>query len=935
MRSIFMLSCLVWVNVVCQAQEQPPIQIYSSNDYGGENQNWSFAQTKNKYMYVANNEGLLEFNGANWNLYPSPNSTIIRCVKFLGNLIYTGSYREFGYWEKNDLGILVYQSLSQKFDVKFYEDEEIWNIHHIEDWILFQSLNRIFIYNIKNESISSINSEGGVYKMFKTSNNIFFQDTYANLFEIRNQKPVLIIDSQVLENNLLVNIFDVDEKLLMLTETDGFFFYDGKSIKKWNIPADKELDKLKIYSTTILKDGAYLLGSISNGIIIISQKGDLIYKCNQDTGLSNNTVLAVFEDMDQNLWLGLENGINTINLSSPFKIYGNVNKNIGAVNVSTVYDDNLYLGTNQGLYFKPLNSEVEFSLVQGTEGAVWNLIVLNGVLFCGHDLGTYIVTQNTARQIFNIRGTWNIKLIPDSSNLYLQGNYSGLYVIEEVDGSYKVRNKINGFNISSRFYEILNDSTILVSHEYKGVYKVILDDYWRQATQVVKEESLKKGEKTSLVRYNGDIIYAHNTGIYKYDTKKNRFIRDSIYSQLFEKEDYTSGVLSYIKETNTLWMASSRHLSYLEATNFSDKSKVKKVPLPKYTRQDVSGFENVSYLQGNTYLYGTSDGYLTMDLDKLNKNSFKIDITAVRNNNSKNLDSLKPLDLKEHLEFENYENNFQFTYTTPEFNKYLVPEYQYKLEGIYNNWSSWTTQSTQLFENLPSGAYKFIVRARIGDDISENTEQYSFKIKRPWYTSNSAIAVYAVLFVVFSLMMHHIYKRYYKNQQRKVLISKEKELRSKELENQQQIMRFKNEKLRQDIDNKNRELGISTMSLIKKNEFLNTIKKELQSVENVRNLRNVIKIIDRNLNDKDDWHIFEEAFNNADKDFLKKIKSLHPELTSNDLRLCAYLRLNLSSKEIAPLLNISTRSVEVKRYRLRKKLNLEHEDSLTDYILEI
>ncbi|WNH08675.1 helix-turn-helix transcriptional regulator [Thalassobellus suaedae] len=163
-----------------------------------------------------------------------------------------------------------------------------------------------------------------------------------------------------------------------------------------------------------------------------------------------------------------------------------------------------------------------------------------------------------------------------------------------------------------------------------------------------------------------------------------------------------------------------------------------------------------------------------------------------------------------------------------------------------------------------------------------------------------------------------------------------RDLELKELENKQQLMRFNNDNLRQDIENKNRELGISTMSLIKKNEFLNSIKKELKNADDTKNaIKHVIKIIDKNLNNTDDWHLFEEAFNNADKDFLKIIKAEHPSLTSNDLRLCAYLRLNLSSKEIAPLLNISSRSVEVKRYRLRKKMNLPHESSLTDYILEI
>ncbi|MFT6838429.1 MAG: AraC family chitin signaling transcriptional activator, partial [Sediminicola sp.] len=133
-------------------------------------------------------------------------------------------------------------------------------------------------------------------------------------------------------------------------------------------------------------------------------------------------------------------------------------------------------------------------------------------------------------------------------------------------------------------------------------------------------------------------------------------------------------------------------------------------------------------------------------------------------------------------------------------------------------------------------------------------------------------------------------------------------------------------------ESKNRELAVSTMSIIKKNEFLNAIKDQLKEGESNSKIKAVIKTIDLNINNEDDWKFFEDAFNNADKDFLRKIKAVHPDLTSNDLRLCAYLRLNLSSKEIAPLLNISVRSVEVKRYRLRKKIDLPHENSLTDYI---
>ena len=149
-----------------------------------------------------------------------------------------------------------------------------------------------------------------------------------------------------------------------------------------------------------------------------------------------------------------------------------------------------------------------------------------------------------------------------------------------------------------------------------------------------------------------------------------------------------------------------------------------------------------------------------------------------------------------------------------------------------------------------------------------------------------------------------------------------------------EIIRLQKEHLEKDMAEKNGQLAASTMSLIKKNEFLSNLKEELKEAEGPK-VKGVIKTIDKELKEEDNWEMFKEAFRNADKEFFDKIREQHPELTSNDLRLCAYLRLNLSSKEIAPLINISVKSVEIKRYRLRKKMNLPREVNLTDYIMDL
>jgi DNA-binding CsgD family transcriptional regulator len=126
------------------------------------------------------------------------------------------------------------------------------------------------------------------------------------------------------------------------------------------------------------------------------------------------------------------------------------------------------------------------------------------------------------------------------------------------------------------------------------------------------------------------------------------------------------------------------------------------------------------------------------------------------------------------------------------------------------------------------------------------------------------------------------------------------------------------------------------MSIIKKNEILNRVRKQIQDrFEETESVQSIIQVIDESLNQEDDWELFKEAFTHSDREFLNTLKIAHPELSPNDIRLCAYLRLNLTSKEIAPLFNISPRSVEIKRYRLRKKMGLERDKNLVNYLLTL
>ncbi len=924
---VFLISCSTF------GQELPPIAHYDTDDYKAENQNWAISQAPNKFIYVANNKGLLEFNGAKWQLYPSPNETIIRSVQVVENKIYTGCYMEFGYWSHDRFDKLIYTSLSENIFDDLVTDEQFWNIIAIGDWILFQSFNSIYIYNTLDQSFKTIKSSTTLTKMVEVEGVVYFQKLNQGIYKIENGDEQLLSDDTRLAKSYLVNIFEKEQQLLIQTQDEGFFKLDATGVSKWEILANDLLLKTSVYSSIKLTDQSFALGTISDGIIFLTETGAIDYTINQSKGLSNNTVLSLFEDLDHNIWLGLDNGIDCLNTNSPFRIFQDDNGMLGTIYAAVIHQGLLYLGTNQGLFYRSYGSNDRFKFVEGTQGQVWSLFSDVDTLLICHNFGTFVLTSGELKKIGINQGTWGIKPIPNYSNLFVQGNYNGLSVIENDNGKWKFRNNIGGFDISSKYFAFLNDSLIFVNHEYKGVYKLTVDETFSKILKVEKDSTVGKGLNSSLLTFGDDVMYAYKPGVFRYDMPMGSFQRDSTLSQLFSEKDYLSGKLIADDSQKRLWAFTESDIAFASQGQLSSVPKITRIPFPNTVRKMMTGYENILNLGGERYLLGTAEGYIILDVDKVDKTDYKISINSIKSFSIAS--NGKSLDKNLQLEIENSNNNIEFTYSVPAYKKFIKAQYQYRLEGIYNQWSPWSTKSTTLFENLPHGDYTFNARAKVGNVISENVASYIFQIKKPWYATNMFIGLALLAVLLFSLFMHNFYKIYYKRQKLKLILANKRDADLKELETEQQLMQLKNEKLQQDIENKNRELAISTMSLIKKNEFLNSIKEELKVSDTQKGLKSVVKIIDKNINNTDDWKFFQEAFNNADKDFLKKVKSIHPKLTPNDLKLCAYLRLNLTSKEIAPLLNISSRSVEVKRYRLRKKMNLPHEASLTNYILEI
>lgn len=934
-RFILLIGLLIFGNCLVQGQELPPIVNYTAEVYGANNQNWMLSQGPDNEIYAANNDGLLRFNGSRWSVFPTPNQSVMRSVNAIGDRIYTGFYMDFGYWLNDKKGGLAYTSLMEQRGIKPIEDEQFWQIFTFDKWLVAQSLQRLIMMDLASDNTVIVTADRMLSKAFVVNGQLYFHDLGQGLYTVKNGQKQLVNQSELVLNGRLVGAVSLSGQTVFIHETRGLFVLDEQNFIPWSESLNQTLSQYELYSATATKSGRIVLGTIADGLIALNGSNDGIdFHFTRSNGIENNTVLSLFEDTQSNIWAGLDNGIACINAASNIRPYVEQNGLLGTTYASALYQGRLYLGTNQGLFVKPVDQKVPFEKVPGTAGQVWSLAQIGNTLFCGHNAGTFVIDQGRAEKISDIQGAWDFKPLNNYPDHVIQGNYDGLYLLKQIkDRQWTLLRKIEGFDYSAKHFEITPNNAVVVSHEYKGVFMLILDEALENVVSSTLIPELKKGLHSDLEYYQGAIYYASEHGVYRKDHQSPEFVEVPALSALFKDHHYTTGRM-IADNYGRLWFFTDQNLVGVSTDPIDGSYQFNYLSLPRDLRQDLPGHENLTHTSAQDMIYGNAQGYLRIhaassSVPNIGTQIDQIIATDAQNNN-------RTLSLNTPAELSYDFNNLSFKFHFPEYGKYNHILYSYRISPYYNQWSEWSEQSHFDINNLPANAYSFEVRTMYNGSILEKPLIYKFTISSPWYSSTLAIMIYIILGTGIIIGLNLSYRSYYKRQRDRMLKAKTADLELRDLAAQKEIMALKNQQLQQDIEARNRELAISTMSMINKNTTLNKLKSELvKSKEEAQAIAPALSIIDNALKNDEDWEFFEQAFNHADKKFFKRIKEKHPSLTPNDLRLCVYLRLNLSSKEIAPLLNISARSVEIKRYRLRKKLDLERDVNLSEYVINL
>lgn len=938
-KKLLSLLFYLFLSLGLYSQEGTPNFInINKNEYGASGQNWVVATKSNGYVYVGNSKGLLEFKGSYWKLYELRKGEPVYSLLIHDNKIFVGSYEEFGYFETDKYGSLQYRSLSSNIKLN---NEKIDNIITINDKIFFGSSNSWFKYENGRTSICPL------LENYKFLNKI--QDTYylhsplKDISILHNEILEVLIPNELIKKEKIVSILPWNTDFLLPTLDDGIYIYDGEKFLSWNSEINSIIKNKIINKAIQLDSTSYVLGTNNNGLYAFNKEGKIIWNISTSDDLQNNTIHDLNSDNNNNIWVALDNGISYIENQSDVRYIRPHKENIGTVFSALFYEDYLYLATNQGLFYSlTTDNNFFFRLIPGLAGQTNELKIFDNQIICSHSQGTYRIQGEKAILLSNIKDATIIqKTIIHQEEVLVQAANRSLNIYKKnLSGEWVFSHFIADFLYPIKSMEIDAQGNIWVAHYYKGLFRINLN---QSLSETEKEEHYLLPNPSShtinLFKIKGRIVFGNNSSYYTYDDLSNIIIPfPSLTEKLKEIPDIHKAIGV---DDNSYWCISQKgflKIFYTETEAYIERF----IPfsffyndLPDYNQNVIWSKNKIIFCLNNKIAFIENKE----EREKKDRFSPTIEITSIKAFSGQDTLSLELKPQKTEI-LKNDFNTFVFKIGSADILRHPLL-FKYKLEGLEKNFSPAISSPIKEYNRLRWGKYNFHVVAcdALGNELTQTS--YEFEIGPPSYASYKAILLYVIIIGFLGLFIFYLIRRIVRKSNYKVTKEQEK-LRQKENEHREkEIIQLKNEKLQSELYFKSKEMANSTFMLINKNNILIEVKNELNLQKEELGIRypdkyysRVMKIIDSGINLEDNWSVFQANFDRIHENFFRNLKSTYPELTSNDLKICALLRMNLSTKDISNFLGNTIRGVDSARYRLRKKLNIDSDTDIVEFLIQ-
>ncbi|MFZ0597854.1 MAG: histidine kinase, partial [Flavobacterium sp.] len=520
----------------------------------------------------------------------------------------------------------------------------------------------------------------------------------------------------ILKNTVVHAIEKYQNKTYIFTQKKGIFIVEKNGLTPWKNPLNETLKDATINVAKFIKNNKLAIGTGNRGLFIYDFTTNTYKNIDRNNVLMNNSILSIGSDKENDLWLGLDNGIAHVEVNSPISFFYDNSGLLGSVYSVATTNKGYLIASNHGVF--EFDSG-KFHMMPNTQGQAWNITKIGNKYIIGHNDGTFCYENGALSKINNINGGWNLsKSI--INNTYFQSTYSGILVYDNIS-QLTQNKKIQDLSKPIKYVAQNKKNEIWAADNYRGLYRVLYDDNFKtkKVENITQQSKIKNDFGVKIFEFRNEILFLINNSWYTYNSITNKLQENELFNLNFKNisdvvnidEDHfmvlQNGILYHIQANGNKFVWNIIQEKYYKGTLINDNLRIFKTE--------------------NHYLLNLDDGFISLQLKYENKQNSDVKIEAF---NSENL----------------VENQSKIKYNT-ELKINVIsgiygaskPNLFYKLDK--NSDFIQISNGLIVLNNLNSGNHSILIYKHDGASY-EKVSGFDFKVAEPWYFSFWMVLLY-------------------------------------------------------------------------------------------------------------------------------------------------------------------------------------------------
>lgn len=768
---LFLICLLLFSAVEVKAQSGNYfVRNYLPKEYQESGNNSGITQNDEGLIFIANNNGVLVFDGINWDQCKREDEVSVFCIAktSAGEIVVGTADGDVARIVKNQKGKYTYVSLLDGISQDQRPKEIIRQILTIGANTYFLAADKLVEY--AEGSVRIFEPKNVLHnRAFNLGKHLYVLDVgnSISLFEKGHFIPVPGTES--LSQEKLFYCYPIGtSKFALGFRTIGtvLVYYDSLhplqlKFESKTLNSDKELIAAEANNGQLLKNGHFIVTTNKKGAFELDQELNIIARFNSRKGIFDDNIKSAFQDMNGNLWLALYYGIGFVEINSRLFHYTRDNGIAGPVQSACYFHNRLYIATDKGVqYYDSLSDKFQF--LETLDKQAWILLPLNTQLLIGTAKGLLAYKKNKI-QVLNESNTFCLYQSHDASKTLYAGTDFGVEIYQTGLSGFEYSNTLE---LGSGVKTIAEDGegNVFFATEDRGIFYLNPSspnrlDSIQEKEGATQEWAQQWNLENSVFSYKGLVYVGSELGIFLLSKDPSSRFRCSINTPLWLK---TKGgqVFRAAQAGNDLVY------SYKEFLSKKNKNREKIILLEKKAERfqvNNAAMNRLLDLNANFISYDSTkkdvficgEGLFILRNVKINQNKhYNLILKKFVSNKDTLLMNISALDSsaaeKLKIPYENHDISVMLGFTSFESGSY---EFSYQLEGFNSGFSEWNKDPLLSFGNLLEGNYVLKVKARTDLENKIHEITIPFRILPPWYRSKLAYALYLLLLVLMVVLI--------------------------------------------------------------------------------------------------------------------------------------------------------------------------------------